>query len=102
MRGWIGLARDAILLRHRVFREDALAAISGAKPAPRLICPENIPQNGACVITVNHYHRAGFFAPWLALAISAAVPTDIHWIMTSELTFPGKWYARLGAMLSHF
>jgi len=97
-----GLIRDALLLRRRVFRDDALAAVSQIDPPLHIFCKENIPQNGPCVITVNHYYRPDFFAPWMALAISAVVPTNIHWIMTGELTYPGKWYAPLGMMLSRF
>jgi hypothetical protein len=54
------------------------------------------------VITVNHYYRAGFAAQWIALAIAATVPVDMHWVMTGELTYPGKWYASLGMILSRF
>ena len=44
----------------------------------------------------NHYYRPGFNAWWMALALAATVPAEIHFVMTSELTFPGKWYAPLG------
>ena len=97
-----GLIRDALLLRRRIFRDDALAAVSGINPPPHIFGKENIPQNGPCVITVNHYYRPDFFAPWFALAISAVVPVNIHWIITGELTYPGKWYAPLGMRLSRF
>ena len=59
---------------------------------------ENIPQRGPCVITVNHYHRNGFGAQWIALGIAALVPVHMHWIMTSEFTYPGKWYKIIGAI----
>jgi hypothetical protein len=62
------------------------------KPSLQIVGKENIPQNGPCVITVNHYHRPGFGAEWLALGISAVLPREIHWIMTAEWTAPGKWY----------
>jgi hypothetical protein len=63
---------------------------------------ENIPRRGPCVVAVNHYHRVGFGAQWLALAIAATVPTDMHWIMTGEWTYPGRWYASLGSIYSRF
>ena len=44
----------------------------------------------------NHYYRSGFNAWWMALGLAATVPLDIHFVMTGELTFPGKWYAPLG------
>ena len=57
---------------------------------------KNIPQSGPCLITFNHYYRPGFNAWWMALALAATVPVDIHFVMTGELTYPGKWYAPLG------
>jgi len=53
------------------------------------------------VITFNHYHRPGFNALWIALAIAAVVPVEMHFVMTEEWTFPGRWYAPLGQIASH-
>jgi hypothetical protein len=97
-----GLVHDAILLRHRVFREDAVACIRGLKPPLHVLGQENIPQRGPCVVMVNHYCREGFAAQWIALAIAATFPVDMHWVMTGELTYPGRWYAPLGMVLSKF
>ena len=96
------VALDALLLRHRNFREDAMACIANLHPPLQVLGKENIPQRGPCVVTVNHYCRAGFGAQWLALAIAATVPDEMHWVMTGEFTYPGKWYAPLGRILSHF
>lgn len=96
------VALDAVLLHHRNFRMDAKACIENLQPALKVLGTENIPQHGPCVITVNHYHREGFGAEWLALAIAATVPADMHWAMTGEWTYPGKWYAPLGAIYSRF
>jgi hypothetical protein len=97
-----GLVRDVILSRHRAFRDDAIACIGKLSPPLRILGKENIPQSGPCVVTVNHYCRPGFAAQWLSLAIAAEVPVDMHWIMTGELTFPGRWYAPVGMFLSRF
>ena len=97
-----GLVRDVILSRHRAFRDDAIACIGKLSPPLRILGKENIPQSGPCVVTVNHYCHPGFAAQWLSLAIAAAVPVDMHWIMTGELTFPGRWYAPVGMFLSRF
>jgi len=97
-----GLVRDTILLRRRIFRDDALAAVSRLNPPLKILHQENIPQHGPCVITVNHYYRPDFFAPWMAFGISSVVPVNIHWVMTGELAYPGKWYSSIGMMLSHF
>ncbi len=101
--GVLGLAFNVLFSGRRSFRTDSLRCIERLTPWGRCAEPplhvlggENIPQAGPCLITFNHYYRPGFGAQWLALAIAAVVPVEMHWIMTSELTFPGKWYAPLG------
>ena len=86
------LARDVLLLRRRSFRKDAKACIEKLDPPLQVLGKANVPQHGPCVVTMNHYHRAGFGAQWIALAIAASVPADMHWLMTAEFTYPGKWY----------
>lgn len=93
-----GLARDIVLLRRRDFRRDAIACVDHLKPPLKVLGSENIPQHGPCVVTVNHYHRPGFAAQWLAIAIAALIPIPMHWVMTGEFTYPGKWYQRFGSI----
>jgi len=88
------------MARRRSFRDDALACVGRLKPSLRVLGEENIPQAGPCVVAVNHYYREGFNAWWLALAIVATVPAEMHFVMTGELTYPGRWYAPLGMFLS--
>jgi 1-acyl-sn-glycerol-3-phosphate acyltransferase len=95
-----GLIVDWALARRRSFRADALASIERLDPPLRVFGKENIPQAGPCVVTFNHYHRAGFNAIWMAAAIAAAVPVEMHFVMTGELTYPGKWYAPVGMIFS--
>lgn len=38
------------------------------------------------LITVNHYTAPDFHAWWFAILISAVVPADIHWVVTSGWT----------------
>jgi hypothetical protein len=92
------LSRDILLLRKRDFHQDAQACIASLKPPLRIFGADNIPRHGPCVITVNHYHRKGFAAQWFALAIAALVPVNMHWIMTGEFTYRGKWYESFGAI----
>jgi len=92
------IARDVVLLRRRNFRADAKACIENLRPPLQVLETENIPQHGPCVITVNHYHREGFSAQWIALAIAACVPVDMHWVMTGEFTYSGKWYEVFGSI----
>ena len=96
------VALDTILLRRRNFRLDAKACIENLHPPLRVLGNENIPQQGPCVLTVNHYHRVGFSAEWLAFAIAAVVPVDMQWVMTGEFLYSGKWYERFGAIGSQF
>lgn len=95
-------ARDLLLLRKRDFHQDAQACIENIRPPLKVIGQKNIPQNGPCVLTVNHYHRKGFGAQWLALAIASLVPVQMHWVITGEFTYPGRWYERLGTIGSKF
>ncbi len=97
-----GLVRDALLRRHRRFLDDAQACIRRLTPPLEVHGRQNVPTGGGYVITPNHYYRAGFASQWSALAISAAVRTNLHWIMTAELTFPGHWIAPLGMRASRY
>jgi hypothetical protein len=97
-----GLAVNLLFSGQRSFRRDAQACIGCLKPSLRVFGEENIPAYGPVLITFNHYYRPGFDAWWLALAIAAVVPAEIHWGTTGELTYPGKWYAFLGRALSRW
>jgi len=92
------VALDVLLLRQRDFHEDAKACIEHLKLPVQVLGKENIPQQGPRVITVNHYHRGGFGAQWIALATAALIPAKMHWIMTGEFTYPGKWYESIGSL----
>lgn len=95
-----GFARDIVLLRRRDFHEDAKACIKNLIPPLKIFGSENIPRHGPCVITVNHYHREGFSAEWLALAVAALVPVHMHWVMTGEFMYEGKWFQSIGSAAS--
>ncbi len=94
--GYLRLAPNVFFGGHRSFRRDGQICVARLMPPLRLLGKENIPVQGPCLITFNHYFRPGFNAWWMALALAAAVPVDIHFVMTGELTWPGKWYAPLG------
>lgn len=91
-----GLAGRVFFGGQRSFRVDGLACARRLGLALRLVGEEHLPAGGPCLITFNHYYRPGFRAWWMALALAAVVPAEIHFIMTGELTFPGRWYAPLG------
>jgi hypothetical protein len=80
---------DIIRLRERNFRSDARICINLISPPLKILNPENIPLQGPALLVTNHYARTGFQAWWIALAISASVPLEIHWVMTNAWTFLG-------------
>jgi hypothetical protein len=43
----------------------------------------------SALITVNHYSAPDFHAWWFAILISAIVPVNIHWVVTSGWTNSG-------------
>jgi hypothetical protein len=96
----IGFVRDVLIHRQRSFHGDAQTCIAALEPPLRILGAEHIPLTGPCLLTINHYHRPGFAAQWLALGISAVVPAEIHWIMTAEWTAPGKWYGLVKRLAS--
>jgi hypothetical protein len=87
----VGLAFNALFGLKRSFCTDAIRCIGRLKPSLLVIGEENIPENGPCVLTVNHYYRPGFGAWWIALAIAATVPVEMHWVVTGELLYLGKF-----------
>jgi len=91
-----GLIVNVLFGGRRSFRCDAQACVGRLKPSLRIYGAEAIPQRGPCILTFNHYFRPGFNAWWMALALAATVTGEIHFVMTGELTYPGKWYAPLG------
>jgi hypothetical protein len=95
-----GFVRDILLLRRRDFHKDAKACIEHLNPPLNVLGREYIPQHGPCVVTVNHYHREGFHAQWLPLAVAALVPVPMHWIMTGEFMYDGKWYQKIASSAS--
>ncbi|HEX7620007.1 MAG TPA: 1-acyl-sn-glycerol-3-phosphate acyltransferase [Anaerolineales bacterium] len=99
---FLRLAPNVLFGGRRSFRHDGQLCLERLKPPLRVLGTKNIPQEGPCLITSNHYYRPGFNAWWMALALAATLPVDIHFVMTSELTYPGKWYAPLGMAGSHW
>jgi 1-acyl-sn-glycerol-3-phosphate acyltransferase len=84
------LSRDALREGSRSFQIDARMAVGRLSPPLQILNPENIPSRGPALLLANHYSRPGFPAWWIALAISAAVPLEIHWLMTDAWTFLGR------------
>jgi hypothetical protein len=94
------LAFAALLGRKRRFRAHAVRMMLGIQPPPRVLDEENMPCAGPGIITMNHYHSQALWPPWLASAISALVPVDIHWVMAAGWTDPRRWLDRYKRALS--
>jgi 1-acyl-sn-glycerol-3-phosphate acyltransferase len=76
--------------RKRSFRRDAQQVVKHFVRPVKVLGQEYIPSSGPCLLTLNHFHRPGMEGYWLAMGISALVPCDIRWIMTSAWTFTGQ------------
>lgn len=86
---------SAVLRRQkRSFRADARLCVARLQPPLKVYGLENIPSRGPCLITMNHYSRPGFSAWWIALAVSAIIPLEMHWVMTAAWTFDKNPLAR--------
>jgi len=86
----------------RSFWADAQRLVAGICPALQVQGREYIPTDEPFVLTINHYARSGFGAWWLALAVSAQLEQEVHWMMTGAWTFPDRWYAGLLKPLSRW
>jgi 1-acyl-sn-glycerol-3-phosphate acyltransferase len=87
----------ALRSQQRAFQVDARTCSERLSPPLKTINPQNIPTRGPALLVTNHYARSGFRAWWIALAISAVVPPEIHWMMTDAWAFLGPL-----APLSHW
>jgi 1-acyl-sn-glycerol-3-phosphate acyltransferase len=79
----LSLLRDALRSGTRSFRTDSRTCTNLLSPPPKILNLENIPTRGPCLLVMNHYARPSFPAWWIALGISAAMPVEVHWMMTN-------------------
>ena len=83
------IALSVLVLHKRSFHADVAALAARLDPPLEILGHEHIPADGPCLITVNHYTHPGFQSWWVALAVGAAVPAEIHWVMTAAWVFRG-------------
>src|SRR4030065_11031 len=85
------VAASLVAGRPRSFQRDARRLIAGLHPPPKV--EGHLPDlgRGGWVLVMNHFARPGFRAWWIALAVSWLVPREVHWVMTSTLTYPDRW-----------
>ncbi len=60
----------------------------------RVFGQENIPSQGPCAITINHYTRRSFPSWWLTLSVSSVTPVPIRWVIAAGWTYPNWLYSR--------
>ena len=80
---------------------DSALLLSGARPSPCVLPPENIPPAAPFILTINHYDRPGLGAWWAIAAIVATIaarrtrePREVRFAMAREWWYPrgfGKW-----------
>jgi hypothetical protein len=108
-----GIAWLALQRKPRSFRRDAQRTLQ--RLSPPLQTEGTLPdlEQGSWLVVVNHYSRPGFRAWWIAMAISATLPREVGWVITSTLTFPdrlraltltpaSRWFLRHAARLYGF
>lgn len=96
------VASALLLGKTRSFRQDAIQWVKNINPPLDIRGAGNIPPSAPFMLTINHYSRPGFNAAWIAIAASAAVPVEIHWLTTSAWTFPGRRLARPSRRISEW
>jgi hypothetical protein len=86
----VSVCLGALLGKKRSFHHDGALIVSHMGVPVFIRGDAFIPHSGPGVVVFNHYSREGFSILFAAVAIAAAVPVDMHWIMTGAWTFPGR------------
>jgi hypothetical protein len=83
-----------LLNKQRSFRKDSIQEMKSIERYFIVEGNEYIPARGPCLVTMNHFHQRGFTAWWIGFAISAVLPDEVHWLMTSAWLFEGKLWGK--------
>jgi len=86
----LGVLGLRMVRRKKSFRQDAIRYTQRLRPPICYLGLENIPACGHYQVHVNHYARPGFNTAWIALALSAVLPTEITWIVADQWVFEGN------------
>jgi hypothetical protein len=89
----VKLAYASLRKEQRSFASDARVCLEKLPVDLKIHGTENIPQTGPCLVIANHYARPGFGIWWLAIAVSACLDFEVHWIFTAEWTYT-DWLRR--------
>lgn len=88
--------------RERSFRADAHRLAQMIQPQPVTIGSIPEPAPAGLVLAVNHYHRPGFGAWWIALSLASVLPYETHWLITSAWVYPDSLRTRTITPLSRW
>lgn len=95
----LAILASAAADRRRSIRRDAATMVAGLRPPLRVLDAPG-PLAGGWVIAINHYVSRRVRAWWLALAVTAALDREIHWVMSSAWTYADPFRSRLLTPLS--
>ena len=79
--------RPVARLLSRTLHPTPQVDISAVEPLFRTL--ENDEVHTGILLTINHYSAPDFNAWWTAILPSAAMPQEIHWVMTAGWTNSG-------------
>lgn len=91
----ISIAWSLVLGRRRSFLADAQAYVSRLRPPLEQHGTPLCHSAQGCVVTANHYHSRTFRSWWIALALTACLGEEIHWVMSDAWTYPDPLRSRL-------
>ncbi len=74
----------------RSFHTDAVRLAGRNHSLLKIEGAEHIPSSGGALIVVNHYARPGYSSAWNALALAAATPREITFVMSDAWAFEGN------------
>jgi hypothetical protein len=84
------LSIAVIFKQKRSLQRDANHILHNLTPPLELRGAEYIPAGGRYLVTINHFTAQGHNVLWSAIAVSAVIPSEVHWVMTNAWTFPGN------------
>ena len=85
----------AVLLgRRQSFQRDSRELLRGVSSLRILGDLPPLESAKGWLVVVNHYSRPGFRAWWIPISIASVFPVEMHWVMTSTLTYR-DWRSRV-------
>jgi hypothetical protein len=83
-------------------RQLSLRMVQSLRPPLHVEGAPAMAGTGGMLIGVNHYHRPGFNAWWIAMAICAQFPVEIHWGITAAWTYADRFRSATATPLTRW